>query len=707
MANDTFLGLHPYMESDSYRFKGRERESMELFRLISRNDTTVCYAESGEGKTSLLNAGVFPLLRGNLFFPITITFTSDDYKLSPTDFNEIIDRCIKDCLSDYNRNNPRTRVEYCLNDKSVGELALHDGLLEILNRYSWWRLRNYKPQAMGLAFTPVFVFDQFEEVFSLPESVAWTNAFFGWLEEVLTDNCPDEIVQAVRDSIGPQSTFPLIKTEKDFKTVFSLRKEFIGELDYWCMQRFFIPDMKDNRYCLKALTFSGARDVMTQQGEFDEKIVDRILSNFMERYTCDSEHCISEDLPAIPALLLSVVCDSWEQDPHAFDDVAKDEIDKSLGRVLEQFYDRVLGASRRELLEPDVEKQCVRTYDDIDVALFSLIDSNGKRVRVKTTSPILDQIDFDAKCKKVLSDNRLIKVTKVDGEDYVELVHDSLCPIVAQRKEEWVAMVAQEREEKLVKERMKRIRKRMMTIFLLCVGFLSIAALFVWQNGKFHLAERKLALSNEQNDSIRRTNDYITNLNDSISQLNTSLALQMETIERQRDSLNISLSSLQLQMEKNMMQEKAIEAKNQSIKLNTIFDVSDFKGTFDNRLAILRWLDSYRNACMQKDIDFIGLVLDDNVMVVIKQNDNLVLWDKKEYLGELTNAFENKRIDYDDVSISKSVGGGSAPLYSVDLIETVSSHSQTVEVNKVKFAVEMTGGGSFSILRIIKHPFSY
>ena len=52
MAENTFLGLQSYTEDDAYRFKGRTEESQELFRLIVRNDFTVCYAESGEGKTS-------------------------------------------------------------------------------------------------------------------------------------------------------------------------------------------------------------------------------------------------------------------------------------------------------------------------------------------------------------------------------------------------------------------------------------------------------------------------------------------------------------------------------------------------------------------------------------------------------------------------------------------------------------------------------
>jgi len=105
MAENTFLGLQPYTEDDACRFKGRTEESQELFRLIVRNDFTVCYAESGEGKTSLLNAGVFPLLREKMYFPIAITFTSDDYQATPDNFSIIIDRCIKDSITEYNEKN--------------------------------------------------------------------------------------------------------------------------------------------------------------------------------------------------------------------------------------------------------------------------------------------------------------------------------------------------------------------------------------------------------------------------------------------------------------------------------------------------------------------------------------------------------------------------------------------------------------------------
>ena len=494
MAENTFLGLQPYTEDDAYRFKGRTEESQELFRLIVRNDFTVCYAESGEGKTSLLNAGVFPLLRENMYFPIAITFTSDDYQVTPDNFSTIIDRCIKDSITEYNEKNKGVNVEYRLCSTDFQGLDCQTKLQQELSKYSWWKLRNYKPQAMGLTFTPVFVFDQFEEVFDMPGSIVWTKKFFDWLEDVSSDSCPDEIAKKIRAIIGTNAAFPAIKEEKDFKAVFSLRKEFIGELDYWGMQKCFIPSLKDNRYCLKALTYEGAKKVMTQQERFDEEKVEQILNYFVKKYSREPIRTIEEDLPVIPALLLSVVGNSWEKDSQYFIEEDDDSIENSLSNILEQFYDSTIERIVHDFVSEWNEKskdiaQSSPWYGvqglgegfyrrEIEEILFLLVDRNGKRERTKTTSSRFSKIGFDEKYKNSLCDNRIIKVTKVDGEDYVEIVHDSLCPIVAKKKEEKYAAEIKAREEFKIREREKEMERllhrrrfaRLFTCFLLLIA---------------------------------------------------------------------------------------------------------------------------------------------------------------------------------------------------------------------------------------------
>lgn len=567
MAENTFLGLQPYTEADAYRFKGRTEESQELFRLIVRNGYTVCYAESGEGKTSLLNAGVFPLLRQNMYFPIAITFTSDDYERTPDSFDTIIDRCIRDSIAEYNETNKGINVEYKLCSSDFQGLDSQANLQQALSQYSWWKLRNYKPQAMGLTFTPVFVFDQFEEVFNMPGSIVWTKKFFDWLEDVSSDSCPDEIAKKVRGIIGDKAAFPTIKEEKDFKAVFSLRKEFIGELDYWGMQRCFIPDLKDNRYCLKALTYEGAKKVMTQQERFDEEKVEQILTHFVSQYSREPEKTIKEQLPIIPALLLSVVCDSWEKDISSFAKLNTDEMSQSLNKILEKFYDDTIDAVIKELLHQKTAPfgllDSIRK--DIDVAMFYLVDVNGKRVRVKAVTTLgsmsmnsdrrLSETLPIVKYKEILNRHRIIKITKIDGEDYVEIVHDGLCPIIAKRREIRLAIEAKEREKKLLQEQNRKMRKRLTLFSLLAIVVIGFMALFLWSQRETMTEREAKEEFRNQRDAVQKQKDEMAILNESLNKqiqinekqndsiwlLNKSLNENMSIVAHQRDSLNVSL----------------------------------------------------------------------------------------------------------------------------------------------------------------------
>jgi tetratricopeptide (TPR) repeat protein len=57
-----YVGLRAFDEEDGYKFFGRTRESYEIAALWQANRFTVLYGPSGVGKTSLLQAGVIPLL---------------------------------------------------------------------------------------------------------------------------------------------------------------------------------------------------------------------------------------------------------------------------------------------------------------------------------------------------------------------------------------------------------------------------------------------------------------------------------------------------------------------------------------------------------------------------------------------------------------------------------------------------------------------
>src|SRR5215831_13860606 len=57
-----WIGLASFTEGDQEFFVGRSDEIEELLRLVRRDTLTLLYGVSGLGKTSLLQAGLFPAL---------------------------------------------------------------------------------------------------------------------------------------------------------------------------------------------------------------------------------------------------------------------------------------------------------------------------------------------------------------------------------------------------------------------------------------------------------------------------------------------------------------------------------------------------------------------------------------------------------------------------------------------------------------------
>jgi hypothetical protein len=78
-------GLVPFREAYSRFFFGRSLEQQELLRSIRRGITTLLFGESGLGKTSLLQAGLFPRLRENGYLPVLVRLDYAPEALPPSE----------------------------------------------------------------------------------------------------------------------------------------------------------------------------------------------------------------------------------------------------------------------------------------------------------------------------------------------------------------------------------------------------------------------------------------------------------------------------------------------------------------------------------------------------------------------------------------------------------------------------------------------
>lgn len=500
-----YMGLKPYEEEHAYKFKGRVKESNEVYQKIVQNDYVVCYAESGEGKTSLLNAGVMPLLRQNEYFPVPIRFTDDDYKNEDIDFDEFVLRLINEEIRRKNRE---------LGDNAIMDFQLIDGVLseaddspteivkkldeELESKYAWWLLHTHELRVLSITLIPILVFDQFEEYFDRVESPLWTNRFFSWLQTLSSDVCPEHIELVINKHLGAEVSLDMI-LPKRFKALFSLRSDSIGELDYWCMQRFFIPSLKNNRYCLKPMTYLGAQKVIGLEPSFSG-IASDILKALVDFNSNNSEKLIAEDLPVIPALLLSVICESLNKS--SSHEIARtigniksgDDTKNAITEILADFYEEILS-------------MCHVSGEVRNVIESALVDEKGKRVRIKSTQRNLEEINFDRHYKEILCKNRIIKKSKINSDDYVELVHDSLCPVIMRHRER----LKKEEEQRILAEQAMIAQRRrswtnislgVLTSILACLLVMALYKLYYGNDNVIATGKYNVYINTIENDDV-------------------------------------------------------------------------------------------------------------------------------------------------------------------------------------------------------------
>jgi energy-coupling factor transporter ATP-binding protein EcfA2 len=141
-----YPGVAPFTTEQSHIFFGRTKESKRLSKLIHQEPIVVLHGKSGLGKSSLINAGLVPLLSENTSYsPIIIRFGAWTKIRTSSPIN-----ITKRALS-YQGETSSTILNFLLpNDTSLWSYAKNRQILH--------------------SEKPILIFDQFEELFSYPDS---------------------------------------------------------------------------------------------------------------------------------------------------------------------------------------------------------------------------------------------------------------------------------------------------------------------------------------------------------------------------------------------------------------------------------------------------------------------------------------------------------------------------------------------------------
>ena len=178
-----WLGLLAFREANRRFFFGRDEELDDLFRRVRRETLTVLYAQSGLGKTSLLQAGLFPRLREEGFLPVPIRLDYGDFEEGVRTDADPPGRQIAQAIAGAIRSRTLAGATDPMAAPGPWEY-LHDVDFDL-------------PNDTGGLLTPVLVFDQLEELFTLGASRRDNGRMAARTTELLGDLIENRVPRAL------------------------------------------------------------------------------------------------------------------------------------------------------------------------------------------------------------------------------------------------------------------------------------------------------------------------------------------------------------------------------------------------------------------------------------------------------------------------------------------------------------------------------
>ena len=458
-----WIGLAPFTESDCEFFAGRGEEIDEVLRLVRRDTLTLLYGVSGLGKTSLLQAGLFPALRAEDYLPVPIRLDHVD-GAAPL---------AQQVLSAITKASDTAGVE------APAPLP-GETLWEYFHRESnhFWSPRND-------IVTPFLVFDQFEECFTLGRETSGRErrgaAFITELAD-LVENRPPAALRG-----DPQRARDFSFKPRPLRVLLAMREDYLAELDRIRSQ---FRALGQNRLRLLPMGMPQARQVIELGAALIAPGVENRIVRFVAGSVADTDDGEITVAPALLSLVLQQLNERrLEQGADA--KITADLLDLQQKKIFEDFYLRTL-----KPLDPGV-----RTFIE-----DRLLTASGYRNSCAlddalscpgVTQPVLDE----------LVNSRLLAYEDRHHVRRVEITHDVLAPVIRASRDsrisrEALAKAEQQKAEAQAKER--AARKQLIVVGILLILAVA-AAFFGWfENGRANAARDTALAARSEADRQRR-----------------------------------------------------------------------------------------------------------------------------------------------------------------------------------------------------------
>lgn len=370
----------PQSGNGGFMFCGRVNETIDMVRLIDNNLFVTLYGPTGVGKSSLLNAGVFPRLRKLSYFPISIRFSEEDPSIP---FAKIL----------------VNKIQSSGLVTSANVKLDNDDPESIVYLWKYFTTTSFKDKdgKDGKEIYPVFVFDQFEEIFfdkNNKENTEKAKLFLQQIYALLDDYL-----------IVPQE--PGYSDSTNYRFVATIREDDLCVLED-VIDECQLQSMKNNRYRLKELSPEKAADIIRLPGKeykcIDDAEIDDVADQIVD--------LARNENGTISSLMISLLCNRLFAKGHG----------KITSKLVEE---------KGQTTLKDYCKEFLKDWEDNDLEKFCelLITDDGRRKKCNKSD--LGEIPAGKVSALFGKDSRLLEVIKIpNSEPQVEIIHDKFAAIL-------------------------------------------------------------------------------------------------------------------------------------------------------------------------------------------------------------------------------------------------------------------------------------
>ncbi len=527
-----YPGARPFETEQQLIFKGRKNDTEKLFEKVSLSNLTVLYGKSGTGKSSLLNAGIIPLVKsGNEMLPIRVRFHAYHEGQRFTPPAERARSSVRGGVPSH-----RTFLDQLIPDEPTlwhdvkEHFIRHDGQKALL-----------------------LVIDQFEELFTYPEELVWE--FAEQLAEAIDKAVPQRYWNIMQDAFNrgerlfDPAQLALLQHKPALKVVLSIRSDRLHLLDRLDKS---LPTILKNLYELDALDEDAARQAIAEPAAmpkmdwfdtepflYDPAAIEEILDFLQhEKEDDDDKGDKTRSRQKIEATQLQIICSELERRRQRLNlDVIQPDHLGDLGVIIEEYYSSQIAAlppeeqlPTRKLIEEGLvfeeeerrlslfEGQILKTYQIKPATLRQLVDAHLLRAEPSLSGGYTYELSHDTLVAPVLKAKRL----RLEDERRIEEAR-----LARLKEEELAAANAKYKREKRRRQRAAALAWGAGMAAVLAIG----AAFYGWrQTNEANEAKAKA----EQSDNAAQLAGVSALLQKGLAEAATVEAKRQEAIANQK-----------------------------------------------------------------------------------------------------------------------------------------------------------------------------